>query len=309
MRKKYLLITIFITVLIIIGVIVAILVLLNREEKNVNMKQYKNLEEAFQDANKVEEINKKMDYFEVKECLNKYVDYARDESSKRILSVFSDDVKDELGLSEDNVKQKINLLYQIKIINVIYQSLQTVNKIAFEEQTDIEAFIVKGRANENEDFTLIVMMDKNDRTFNIIPKEYIEVKKINISKGNGLEIYKEDKIENNLYNTFKYSTESEEKMGIEYFNMFITELKEDSKVAYEMLEEEYKKENYNSYEAFEKYIDNNKEEINKMVCTKCTVEYKNNTIEYNCVEGNSNNNFIFTRKENIFDFSVRIEEL
>lgn len=144
MRKKYLLITIFITVLIIIGVIVAILVLLNREEKNVNMKQYKNLEEAFQDANKVEEINKKMDYFEVKECLNKYVDYARDESSKRILSVFSDDVKDELGLSEDNIKQKINLLYHIKMINVIYQSLQTVNKIAFEEQTDIEAFIVKG---------------------------------------------------------------------------------------------------------------------------------------------------------------------
>ena len=111
MRKKYLLITIFITVLIIIGVIVAILVLLNREEKNVNMKQYKNLEEAFQDANKVEELNKNMDYFEVQECLNKYVDYARDESSKRILSVFSDDVKDELGLSEDNIKQKINLLY------------------------------------------------------------------------------------------------------------------------------------------------------------------------------------------------------
>ena len=157
MRKKYLLITIFITVLIIIGVIVAILVLLNREEKNVNMKQYKNLEEAFQDANKVEEINKKMDYFEVKECLNKYVDYARDESSKRILSVFSDDVKDELGLSEDNIKQKINLLYHIKMINVIYQSLQTVNKIAFEEQTDIEAFIVKGRASENDDFILIVM--------------------------------------------------------------------------------------------------------------------------------------------------------
>lgn len=303
------LITIFITVLIIIGVIVAILVLLNREEKNVNMKQYKNLEEAFQDANKVEEINKKMDYFEVKECLNKYVDYARDESSKRILSVFSDDVKDELGLSEDNIKQKINLLYHIKMINVIYQSLQTVNKIAFEEQTDIEAFIVKGRASENDDFILIVMMDKNNRTFNIIPKEYIEAKKINISKGNSLDVYREDKIKNNLYNTFKYSTESEEKMGIEYFNMFITELKEDSKVAYERLEEEYKKENYNSYEAFETYIDNNKDEINKMVCTKCTVEYKNNTIEYNCVEKNSNNNFIFTRKENIFDFSVRIEEL
>lgn len=309
MKKKYLLITIFITVLIIIGVIVAILVMLNREEKNVNMKQYKNLEEAFQDANKVEEINKKMDYFEVKECLNKYVDYAREESGKKILSVFSDDVKEELGLNEDNVKQKINLLYQINIINVIYQSLQTVNKIAFEEQTDIEAFIVKGRANGNQDFNLIIMMDKNAETFNIIPKEYIEAKKINISKGNSLDIYKEDEIKSNFYNTFKYSTESEEEMGIEYFNMFITELKEDSKVAYEMLEEEYKKENYNSYEAFETYIDNNKDEINKMVCTKCIVEYKNNTIEYNCVERNSNNNFIFTRKDNIFDFTVRIEEI
>lgn len=298
---------IIVILLILIVIIVCLLFMLNKNENETGGvsgidKDVPDviIEEVFNAENKIQLIETKAEYFNIKNCINIYSKYSNEvlnaqDTGNKLLSIIPDFVKQELGLENTNVYEKISLPNKTIRIDKIYKSLQTISTEAYEESTNICAYIAEGVFIENttykqEEFKLIVILDINNGTFYIVPQKYIEQKQINFESNNNFIFYNEEEIKANQYNTFTYSTETAKDMAKEYFNIFKANLTYDLEYVYNSLDSEYKEKRFSSLDNFKKYVAKNKQQLEQIQFVQHVVNYNNteNYIEYVCRDQNGN---------------------
>lgn len=325
-----------IVILIIMAIIIVILmIIINHQDELKSESDIDiSIEEVFEEANKIEKIDSKEDYFFIKECLNKYSTYSNDllivsqqendgdineitseiekeymeQMKEELMTVIPQFVKNEMNVNIDNAYQNVGIESGTIRINSVYTSLQTINEVAYEETTSIYAYVVDGviiDENSQKDFQVIILIDKISNTFLIIPENYIKLKKMNLEEGQNLLIYEEKEIQNNVYNVFSTNTHSEQDICVDYFNEYKFNLEKDNEFIYEILNSEYKEKRFKNIDGFKEYVQKNINELKQATITEYLVNYYSDYTEYVCKDQNENL-YIFKEK-GVRDFELLLD--
>ena len=269
---------------------------MEKEEKKEEEENHKVTIENFEENNKLQEIEQVGEYIQLKGCLNKYISYFKmlkdteqetiEEAQNAIKSMVPEFVINELNLANDNLYNKIEIPDKHFRINKIYQSMQTVSMVAYEQNTYIYAYFIEGilidkTTHEKQDFQTIIILDRINGTFLIIPEIYIKQKNINISENNNLSIYKEEKIPDNFYNVYDSNYPSNEKICQNYFLELKDNLRYDIEYAYKLLDNNYKQNKFSNIDEFKIFIMNNFRDIMSRRMEKYSVNEDEN-LRYIC---------------------------
>lgn len=291
----------------IIIILIILLILYNKSDSNDIDENNITTGQIFAKENKLKKIESKYDYLNVKTALERYSYYLTnlyyastknneeeyediESCQKNILGMIPDFVKEKLQIDENNIFQKIGWKedYYVRIEEMLV-SKQTISEEAYNEDTNIEAYIVKGvlinKNNYNKStFNIVILFDKINNTFYVIPQEYIINQNINFSENNNLLLYDKEKIEKNEYNyLYMYDNEDIDKQICQdYLNLFKHNLMYDTEYVYNLFSEEYKKQRFGNYNNFINYIENEKNEINKVRLKEYQINYNSNNTEYVC---------------------------
>ena len=187
-----------------------------------------------------------------------------------------DKINDSLAknyLEEKEVTEITMQNYTEYINDLKNDSLVIDNMYYYEKTSAINIFIVYGHLKNNfeEKFDVIVVTDSENSVFEIYPQDYMEkYQYMNLKEGDVIDIQIGDIVKKE-YNTFNYSNISNEQVAQDYFNEFKQLMQNDSAEAYELLDEEYRNKRFGSLEAFQTYLNNNRNEIEKTILSKYLV--------------------------------------
>ena len=191
----------------------------------------------------------------------------------------------DIGIEEITLQN-----YNDYIIDLKNDTLVIDNMYYCEQSASINIFIVYGHLENNnqENFGAIVVTDSENSVFEIYPQDYMEkYQYMNLKEGDDIDIQIGDIVKKE-YNTFNYSNISNERVSQEYFNEFKQLMQNNSAEAYELLDEEYRNERFGSLEAFQTYLNNNKNEIERTILSKYLVNNYENYTEYVCYDNYGN---------------------
>lgn len=254
--------------------------------------------EIFDDINKMNEVTNVADYFYAKEIVDRYMQFVNiikedtnqentSDYKKQLMGVIPDSVKMEMNLKEENIENQLSFPRGSIIIKNIYVSNQTVNSEMYENVTDIRLYylnvdILDIEQAKKQNKEILVIFDFNNKTFYIIPSEYIKLKKYNISKGENIQIYDKETIGDNGYNKISTQDISEQNICQEYFNLYKLNALYDIEASYNSLDEEYRNVRFGSVENYKKYLQESN--LKNIRFEKYQVTYNENVRNYVCMD-------------------------
>lgn len=320
--KKF--IILFIIILIIIISMLIILMKINTEQDSTtDGDEIEELQPALQEVKDISQ------YYEVKDCVEKYYLYYKmtldaenyynlafdvtdiskedikkykEENAKILYNILDEQFIREKEVTVDNIESKLNDI-EMSIVNI-------TNIYISEKNNNINVFFVEGLlkgeiTQQIKDFQIIVKKDTTNKTFSIIPQQYIEEKYNNIEIGKEPEIEVQEKIEVNVDNIYESKQIDEEKYIKDLFSKLKIEIEHFPKVVYERLDKEYRNKKYDTFEKFQEYLNKNKQQLLSM---KIDGYKKQTTEEYTqhlCLDYNDNY-FIF-REKAIMNYSLILD--
>ena len=165
---------------------------------------------------------------------------------------------------------------------------------------NVMTYSVEGILNNTTKY-FIVRVDMRNMAFKI---EEIEDGKYNRLDEIKLED-NEANITSNENNSFKYEAVSDENMCRRYLEDFKQKELNNPEEAYELLDEEYRKERFPTYTDFQEYVNSLRNRIQYSSLLKYDVEIKENYTEYILVD-NYNNSYTI-RTNGIWDYTILLD--
>ena len=206
------------------------------------------------------------------------------------------------GIDENNVLEKVEEIPLSDInINNIYVSQQDENMYVF----IVYGKLINETTKEKQEFNTMLIVDMLNRTFKVVPQEYIKEYITEINIGEELKINLEKSIEKNNYNIFEYENVSDETYIIDIFNEFKKNMMYDYKQSYENLELEYKEKRFGTYEKFEEYAKNNIKNSVIMKLNAYQINKYENYTQYICKD--QNENYYIFNETGIMDYTVILD--
>ncbi len=297
-----------ILLLLLIVIVISIMFIITGKKKEDNESQA-SLEQSFEEVNQLKKIENEAEWLTIQTCLNTYQHYSKDLGSvkenqdeetmtleeheyydqlkERLLNLIPEFVKEELAITKENVYETVGIKNAVIRISHIYESTQTINTIPYEETTHICAYVVEGvlidkHKGDKTDFHLVIIMDKINNTFAIIPDAYIQSKNITLWENSNLVLYEEEQIRRNDSNQYIDRKASPEEICKRYFADYQTNLMYDTQYVYDSLEKEYREKRFGSFDDFEKYVQRNLEEMKACYLSKYLVNTYEGYTEYVC---------------------------
>lgn len=178
-------------------------------------------------------------------------------------------------------------------------------KTKFIESDNLYKYAVYGYITDiyNEyikDILIVVNLDFNNGTFSIEPvQENINIENIE------LDVNKLESIEENENNKFSYIQVNDETISSKYLDYYKKMLLSNVKEAYKRLDEEYKKNKFDSIEIFEDYINKNKSEILSASLKQYQVNEFDDYTQYICID--QNNNYYIFKETNFQEYTVILD--
>lgn len=259
---------IIVIVIILIVIVLSVLLELNKEEKdeenvandtnitNTTDENYEDeetqLEEIESHELDIEEDIGYQNFFTIANCISQYLETINTNSSK-YENVSSEDIQSNINaLTSVNQKSSIQTIDQkyifttISVKQLYYGNTNSYAVYGF--ATDIEMNYIK-------DMYFVVNLDTVNNTFSV---EVIEGNNLSLDNIESAQI---DTIEKNEDNGFKYQSVDNEYKFKKYLEYYKRIMLCKTELAYEYLDETYKEERFGSYEDFEEYVQNNKDNI------------------------------------------------
>lgn len=164
----------------------------------------------------------------------------------------------------------------------------------------IYSFAVYGTIENEEEAYYIVRVDMENSTFQI---EELKDNDKNLKQIN-LETNLEE-IKNNGRNTFEFVTMKDEDTCRMYLKHFTQMELEKPEEAYQMLDENYKKERFENFDDYKQYVEECKQIIEEAILSKYLVNYYDDYIEYVLVDNNNNSYTI--KAEAVLDYKIMLD--
>ena len=284
--KKIILVVIFVLILIISSIII----IKNTKKDKIDevspiVEQYKN-----ENKGKLTKVDNLVDLYMVKNCIQKFyenlcaINYVDSYDSNNIESSTNTAIQ---IIDENNRNREYfqNVAYQclaskyVEKTNINKENIATLNSKNFEniivELYDVHsmskfentyAFFTNGiirssETNEGIDFNYIVVIDTANKTFEIYLDDYLEDNDFsNLNEGDEIDFELPNSVENRNYNTYGNVAVKYDKIVLDTFYNIRRLMLYDVDKAYSLLSDDIKQE-FLTINDFEKFIDENKEEI------------------------------------------------
>lgn len=270
---------------------------------------------------KLEKLDKKSDYFIIKNCINSYYDmisgmyedyseyYDQSEIEENIqyyknsiYNLLGKSYIQEFGITVNNLNNKYQEIEESKLI------LNDINY--YDISDDITLYIVKGeninyKNYKKAEVKLMLIIDYSNRAYSIYPWEYVEKHKIDQYKVGDEINYSIEEIEQNENNKFIYKNYTNEDMAKEYFEIHKFKILNLTQEAYNELDIEYANKRFGSIENYKKYIKDRYSELYISTINSYMTNENKGYTEYVCKD-QYDNLYIFKEK-NIMDYTVTLD--
>lgn len=265
----------FIIIILLIAVVLYILKKDNNIDENNENEYINGLDFEITESNNVEEVSSTGVVFNIKKCIQYYIDYINDNNYEAVIKVLDQNYIKSNNLTEANVKNvSSKFIKSSYFINKTYEKDVTVDQIIY---------LVYGKLVNSEtykkieDVNFTVIVDNDSQAFSIIP-EVIEDNKFNYN----LNIkYDND----NYYNEYTFKDFSDAEIVDEYFMYYKNLLLKQPEEAYNLLDDEYKKIRFNnSLDMYKEYLASI--DLDKVYPENYLLNYKNNCKEYVVMDKN-----------------------
>lgn len=322
MKEQKKLITIIITIIVLLLIVLGITYIkLKRNNKTTTISN--NIETANQaQANVTEE----KEYSTIMSIVNDYISttnynsdiyfdnegnqsITEEEINKKILSLLDKEYVSNNNINENNVKNYITSIKQeMLFIPINMQVIKDGNMQKYFVYGTLQSII---NSKETQEFSVYVLLDTKTGTYSITPcmqaiNDYANVKIEN----------DETEIEKNENNTFEFEDVSEEEIANEYLTNYKRMLTTNPERAYSYVDENYKKEKFDTVEKFKSYITKNKDAISNMTLAQYKIiEITNNNKQLICIDKDSdyyvfniNNNGILNYTTYLDDYTINLAD-
>lgn len=260
-------------------------------------------------------------YFDIKACMQKYVDNINIKNSKYYLY---DRTNNKLIVTDENeIKQNIYNLLSDKYItekNItienLYDNVETLQEEAMYlpieagliQDGNIKSFATYGLVQSTKDYSVIcklfsiVNINVNEGKFSIEPLygDYTGISEILIKNP-------EQTITGNAENRFSMTKITSESYPTEYINIYKSLALGAPEKLYSLLDEEYKKARFENFDEFKEYIEKNKTKIQGTRLDKYKVDVNGNTVRYICID-QYKNYYIINQKEILQDYTIMLDK-
>jgi hypothetical protein len=178
-------------------------------------------------------------------------------------------------------------------------TLEKMETLGGERIVQYRAYGVIQNNEEKQDVYFKVIMDTDNLTFSITP--YEECKSLD-----EIELVETNtEIKENSNNTFTYDEVNKEEMSRRYLEYYYNlELNNQNK-AYSLIDEEYKKERFDSLESYIDYANSNKKTFTDAILTGYAVEDNDEYTQY--VIRDSYENYYIIKEEAIMNFTIMLD--
>ena len=252
--KKFIIALLFILIVLMI-IILFIMMHLKKLEENESIEDIRKSEEIYMqlkedasplfDGKKLEEVVGESTFFTIDGIINKYYTYIQESNSEAVYNILYAKYIDENNITQENVLNILNRLNNYTIADMYGISADGYGIYYVEVYND----------NMNE--FLIINRDLKNSAFSIFPTNEEKYKEgIDI----GIEVDKEriKSIEQNEFNKVMNINLDQDSVASKYFNDFIKRVLYSTEETYNnILDENYKKINFITYEDFQEYLNNN----------------------------------------------------
>ena len=211
--------------------------------------------------------------YQVQSCIQKYyINYSAMFGENTITQVATEEYN-----KEDYKKSTYNMLAPKYIekngitlenidksneVNLLEPEIEIYKLYVLTKYNGIYAYFANGFVRDSitydaKEFNIIVVLDENNRTFDIYPDSDFS----NINVGETVDFELPDSIENRKDNVYGYVTAKYEDIAEDKFNNIRRLLLNSPEKAYELLTEEMKSSRFNTYQKFTEFINNNRKTI------------------------------------------------
>lgn len=323
-KIKKIIIPLGIMLVIAIIALIIILNLINKNNQQTDISEDEGIEAYQKETDTIlSQVTNRVDYYTVKTCIGKYyADYS---------ILFNPEIY-YIGFSEERVKQEQadntqaiydmldsqyitekgitidNLGTNLKKIEVITPYI--TNMYVNHRTNNMDIYVIDGTiktdiTDAGEKFQIILKLDILNKTFSIMPSEYVEEKYGNILEGQNLDIELTDSIEKNNNNQFVYRTITEEDYMKDLFAELKNELLYDHEKAYNHLNEEYRNKKFATLEKFNNWATSKEEEYKNMVLAQYQTVQEDGYTQYVLVD--QNGKYYIFNETGVMDYTTMLD--
>lgn len=321
-------IIIALSIILVIAIIVLIILILssknNENNKQTNISEDEGIEAYQKETDTVvSKVTNIIDYYTVKTCIGKYyTDYSilfnpeiyyvgvseerlkqeQSDNTQAIYDMLDSQYITEKGITIDNLETNL------KEIEVI--SPYITNMYVNHRTDNMDVYVIEGKIKTNisdagKKFQIILKLDILNKTFSIMPSEYVEEKYGNIVEGQNLDIELTDSIEKNNNNQYIYRTITEEDYMKDLFAELKNELLYDHEAAYNHLNEEYRNKKFAKLEKFNNWLASREEEYKNMVLAQYQTVQEDGYTQYVLVD--QNGKYYIFNETGVMDYTTMLD--
>ena len=314
-NKKIIVIIVITTIL----VILACFLIFNRDNE-VEVSIYDDLTEDMiasivEKENKLQVIDNLSDYYFVKKVLNKYfMNYKYIYTEDNSDGIYTDSLYGLLGkeyieenqLNKEDIRSIVSDVRNLEFFMTegYYLTNSSGKTIYF-----INGFFINLETNTLNDFLFMIKYDEFNNTVALYPDEYVKNMELGeLKAGSEVNISFDYSIENNNFNSVIKTEFTTDDYAEDIFESTRKIILYSTDRAYNMLEEDFKKENFPTYEDFEKFVNENRRNIYIMTYQDYDLKYiDGNTTQY-IVYDSKDNFYLKFYVDSLIDFKFTIEE-
>lgn len=321
MKNKWLIILALIIIIIII-IITAILLIITKEY--INSDNYETDFEQkplYEKAEKIQLLDNRNKYFAIKRIMysileniqkiNGKIEYngdislqeenaLKEESLEEAVQYF-DNVLDKQYKNEMQVQQQdiIEMANKYDDGNLILDKVYVYDK-----SVNIDIMIVSAYIG-NEEFNVIIKIDNDNQTYSIFLQDYIEKYNYNENMSENNIKINDETIKINDYNEFQYININDETMAQYYLYDYGEKVSNNIKLAYQSIDEQYRKERFSTLEDYIKYIENSEKNYDILELKSYLVEKNDDYTIYRCIDQYGNKyNF---KDTSVMQYTVQLD--
>lgn len=280
----------------------------SNETVDYNFVEYNQIIEK-QKYNIIEQVTDKKEYFTINNILNKYVELIGNNQKEDLLKILAPNYLQEFSVTfesiENNIPRKSNdaELYHIEIDDMLKAKVSDRTNLYF-----ISSNVSIKYTKDKYPLNIMIETDGVNLLYNIYPDEYLNKYKLNnLIVGTTIKFSRSEITNRDNLNKYSYvKSISDVDIANKLFDNFVYKLKTDTINAYEKLNKNYVKTNFNTYELFNKYIEESKNIFSLAKMTEYRVFNTENYTDYICTDQYSNY-YIFRQQNGVMNYSVFLD--
>lgn len=313
MEKLRKIIIILIIIMIIIICTIALLFILKGTDNTNKNNEFENDTSKEEIQNIVTEVTNRNEYYAVKNIIGKYAYAILDGGKQSICDMLNKEYVNENSINENNIEEFIEDLSTENLSEYELNNFQLITNIDemlyIQSKINIKSFFVYGNISNNInnkkiEFKNIVEIDSKNNTFSIYPTSYVEKHYTNKEDINKYKTNVET-IDSNNYNNFSFVNINDTTIINDYMTKFKDSLINVDEYSFNLLEENYRKNKFDSIEEYKEYVNANLKQLLSINITKYKKDNEDDQTRYICLDDNGN--YYIINERAIMNFSIMLD--